>query len=401
MYFYRFRQKRYLIPLLSIFILIAFFVLFKKTKSVTWTRSNSLLRCNPDKISDNLPGTDLAAALNNSIKYFNSLPRTREFHFNRDIYTTDAMLISLNDFKNKLESYKLDSDFFDYLRHNYKFYKSAAGNRVLFTGYYEVILEGSLQKDEVFKYPLYQKPDDLVKIDLTKFSFFKKGMPKTFRGRLIENTIIPYFSRKEIDIDQKLSNYNNSFVWLKSPIDRFFLHIQGSGIINLLNGGQLRVNYADSNGLPYRSIGRYLLNKGLMKLNNISMQSIKNYLQSNPSRREEILNHNPSYVFFRVVEDGPIGSLGLPVIEFRSIATDSSIFPRGSICYIKTIIPIFNDKEEVIGQKRISGFVLNQDAGGAIKSPSRVDLFTGNSKKSELIAGYLKNYGELYFLMKK
>ncbi|MCP4230942.1 MAG: murein transglycosylase, partial [bacterium] len=190
-------------------------------------------------------------------------------------------------------------------------------------------------------------------------------------------------------------------VWIDNPVDVFFLQIQGSGIVYLDNGEKVRVNYAESNGHPYRAIGRLLLDKGVLTRENVSMQSIRKYLADHPGEMEEIFNYNPSYVFFREVAEGPVGSLGVPVTPYRSIATDRNLFPRGALCYIETEVPVFDEDGQVKEWKPYRGFVLNQDTGGAIRTPRRVDLFTGHGDASELVAGHMKQKGMFYFLIKK
>jgi membrane-bound lytic murein transglycosylase A len=301
--------------------------------------------------------------------------------------------------------YGLTREFFQYVSQNYRFYQSAAREEVLFTGYFEADLRGSLSPSPVYRCPLYRKPEDLYRVDLSSFSFFQKykGLPRTLRGRLSadDRTIVPYYTREEIDYRQKLASKGLEIVWIDDPIDVFFLHIQGSGIVTLDNGETLRVNYDESNGHPYFAIGRWLVQQGILTLENVSMQSIRQYLQQHPDKLEEIFITNPSYVFFRVVDEGPMGAIGVPVTAFRSIATDRYLFPKGALCYVETQLPVFADRDKITGWRAYSGFVLNQDTGGAICGPGRVDLFMGYGKKSKLMAGHMKKSGTFYFLIKK
>jgi membrane-bound lytic murein transglycosylase A len=136
-----------------------------------------------------------------------------------------------------------------------------------------------------------------------------------------------------------------------------------------------------------------------MTYEEMSMQSIRRYLEGHPDVHEEVLGYNPSYVFFREVDEGPIGAMGRPLTALRSIATDKSLFPVGALCYLETELPVFGDQDEVTGWEPFSGFVLNQDTGGAIKGPHRVDLFTGFGEQSEMLAGHLKQNGRIYYLI--
>jgi membrane-bound lytic murein transglycosylase A len=188
---------------------------------------------------------------------------------------------------------------------------------------------------------------------------------------------------------------------VNDPIDLFFMHIQGSGKIRLPDGNVMQVSYAQKNGHPYRSIGRYLLDKEKLTSSEMTHQSIKKYLREHPEELSDILNYNKSYVFFRIVENGPIGALGLTLTSGRSIATDLDLFPKGALAFVRLRKPVFDKNGNIKTWEIFSRFVLNQDTGGVIKGPGRVDLFCGTGSDAEMLAGSLKENGELYFLVKK
>ena len=167
------------------------------------------------------------------------------------------------------------------------------------------------------------------------------------------------------------------------------------------DGSKINVNYAAANGREYRSIGRLLIKEGKIPKEMMSMKAIREYLKSNPEEMERVLFHNESYIFFRVVEQGPIGSTGVPVTAGRSIASDTRIFPKGGLAFIETEIPITDVEGNVTGWENISRFVVAQDAGGAIKGPGRVDIFFGTGKESAKLAGAMNREGRLFFLIKK
>jgi len=198
-----------------------------------------------------------------------------------------------------------------------------------------------------------------------------------------------------------LKGMNLEIAWLKDPLDVAFLHIQGSGRLKLPDGKVLLVHYQTSNGRPYRSIGRYMIEKEFLSREEMSMQAIRKYLTENPGVLEEVLNYNPSYIFFRQVENGPIGSIDVLLTPGRSIALDSRIFPKGALGFISSQKPLVNEKGELTGWTKFSRFVLNQDTGGAIKGAGRADIFWGSGPYAELAAGHLKHDGELYILIKK
>jgi len=345
----------------------------------------------------------LLQAIDYSLKYLDKADETAINWFGHHPFSNAYLRESLQDFKEKLLRYGLSQTFFDYIAANYYFFRSAT-EEVLFTGYYEAELKGSLTPSPTYSFPLYQKPRDLYQIELTQFPFYSQypDLPRILRGRIAENnTIIPYYSREEIDYQGKLKGQGLELVWIDNPIDVFFLHIQGSGIVQLENGQTLRVNYAETNGHPYRAIGKLLIQQNAITPENMSMQSIRQYLESNPEEVKDIFSYNPSYIFFRQVDEGPIGALGVPVTPYRSIATDALLFPRSALGFIVTEQPVFDEQNHLREWQPYKGCVLNQDTGGAIRTPGRVDLFTGFGETSRLVAGHMKQKGTFYFLIKK
>jgi len=368
-----------------------------------WSPENALNLSAAPLLQDAMTAQSLADAVDQSLRYFDKQDPESAVAFGAQWVKVSRISESLLHFKTKLLELGLTSAFFVYVRESFSFFKSAAA-KVLFTGYYEADLRGSLTKTETYKYPLYKKPDDLFLIDLSKYYFYDraKKIPAVIRGRLnTDRTIVPYHNRQAIDNKGILKGRDLEIVWIDNPVDVFFLHIQGSGIVQLDNGEQMRVNYADANGHPYNAIGRLLLQQGALTRENISMQSIRRYLESHPQQMDDIFNYNPSYVFFRVVDEGPIGSIGVPLTPYRSLATDRRLMPRGALCFVETELPVLDEEKNLTGWKPFQGFVLNQDTGGAIRGADRADLFTGYGETSRLTAGYMKQPGTFYFLLLK
>ena len=277
--------------------------------------------------------------------------------------------------------------------------------KILLTGYYEPIIAGSLEAAGEYRYPVYRRPDDLVEV---KSGDPPRGQVVTKRvGRVDRGQVVPYYSRQEIDCRGVLKGKGYELVWLKDPWERFVLHVQGSGQIRLPDGKVLRVGFAVSNGRPYRSIGRYLVSKGFFTEQELSLGRIKEFLQKYPEKRDEIFNLNERYVFFRPLpfptrgQEGPLGSLGFPLIPGRSVATDHSIFPPGALAYLIGQQPVFDDQGNLSGRKNIRRFVLNQDTGAAMKGPARVDLFCGSGEKAGWVAGEMREEGRIYLLIAK
>ncbi|MFQ6077916.1 MAG: murein transglycosylase A [Thermodesulfobacteriota bacterium] len=351
---------------------------------------------------NDLDRESLRVAIGRSIEYFRRLPEDRLFQYGEDQYSAGHLIRSLETFLYLLDEVEDMEELTDMVRQRFNVYQSVGsdgGGTVLYTGYYEPILEGRLIPDDRYRWPLYRRPDDLMEVDLELFSPKFKG--EKIVARYDGSRIVPYFSREEIDSHGILFGRQLELVWLEDPIDVFFLQIQGSGQVILEDGTRLRVNYSASNGRPYRSIGGLLIDRGIIEREEMNIPRLREYLRDNPALREEILNHNESYVFFRVVEEGPLGNIEVPLTPGRSIATDSRLFPKGGLVFISAEKPIIDDSGSMVTWVPFSRFALNQDTGGAIKGPGRVDLFWGSGEKAGEAAGYMKTEGKLYFLVEK
>ena len=372
--------------------------------AVVWTPENALKQATViPEISDDESPAALLNAIEQSLQKFREMDRTASMRFGGIAVTIEKIIVSLEDFRAKLETLGLGDEFYRYVRENYVFYNSAAAE-VLFTGYYEPQLRGSLCPSEIYRYPIYCKPADLYTIDLQQYSFYKQhpNLPPKIKGRLAANgRIVPYYSRSEIDFQNKLADQGLELVWVDSLIDVFFMQVQGSGQVLLDNGENLRIGYADQNGHPYRSIGKFMMESGALSAQQMSMQNLRAYLQAHPDEIPLIFNYNPSYIFFNINEHGPTGSFGAPLTPWRSIATDPRLFPPGTLSYIECEKPLLNEQNCIVGWKKFSRFVLNQDSGGAIRGPDRVDLFTGAGDLAAIVAGGMKQKGRLFFLLKK
>jgi membrane-bound lytic murein transglycosylase A len=271
--------------------------------------------------------------------------------------------------------------------------------KVLVTGYYEPILEGSRAKTDRFRYPLYKTPEETVVVTVDS-SNGQDGRDKMV-GRLHNGEVIPHFSRRDIDDSGVLAGRGLEIAWVDDQVALFLLHIQGSGKIRLPDGRLLHVTYAQSNGRPFRGLTGMMVERGLLKENEKSYEKMKSFLLDNPEDRQELMNYNERYVFFRTALEGPLGALNLPLAAGRSIATDLDIYPRGAVALLKTRKPVFDKQGRITSWQAFSRFVLNHDTGAAIKGPGRVDLFCGTGETAERTAGAMKENGELYFLLRK
>ncbi len=253
---------------------------------------------------------------------------------------------------------------------------SADGNASgLFTGYYEPEIRGSRTQTAAFKYPLYRRPPDL--------------------GATARRA--PFFSRAQIEAGA-LRKKGLEMLWLANPIDTFFLHIQGAGRILLPDGHTVRVSYDGQNGQTYVPIGRVLVDKGEMKLEDVSMQTIRAWLAAHPRDATTVMNQNPSYVFFRelsgmTADAGPPGALGVPLSPLRSAAVDKGFIPLGA--------PLWVETQDPLDSTRIQRLVMAHDLGGAIKGAIRTDLFFGWGPDAEERAGRMRQQGREFILLPK
>lgn len=392
----------FLIPFIICVFLTACAVKLEKDDEKITTPLFLLKSSDAPFLSDDLDEKYLELATVRSLKYYERLPATAVFTFERNAYSAGELKESLLEFLEILATSDSDDEIDRRIKDTFDIYKSIGRGEegcVFFTGYYEPILYGSFEKTLRYRYPIYRIPDDHLIIDLGQFRDKYQG--QSIIARLEDGKVVPYYTRENIDVEKCLKDRGLEIAWVDDPIDLFFLHIQGSGTVILPDYSAIQVSYAHKNGQPYRSIGRLLVDKGKISMEESSLESIKAYLRGHPQEIMDILAHNESYVFFRIVDKGPIGSLNVPVTSQRSIATDSSLFPRGALAFIKTQKPVIEEDGTIKKWVSFSRFVLNQDTGGAIKGPGRVDLFCGKGKEAEIMAGHLKEEGELYFLVKK
>ena len=309
----------------------------------------------------------------------------------------------MNLFKYLLRSYQSDQQFINKLEDYFFLFESVSNenNGVLFTGYYEPIFKGNLKQTKEFNIPVYGRPDDLMILRLGNFRRSLKE--RTIIARLEKNNVVPYYTRKEIMHEKVLRGRKLEIAWMKDPLDLFFLQIQGSGILELPDGSRVKLSYNGANGRNYSSIGKLLLENGKMALKEISMDGIRRYLVNHPEERDQTLYHNASYTFLKLEDktEAPRGNINVPLTPSRSIASDAFIFPKAALGFIKTEVPIFDAEWKIVEMKPISRFVVNQDTGGAIRGPGRVDLFWGNGKRAEKSAGMMRSFGKVYFLIAK
>ncbi|MBL8438670.1 MAG: murein transglycosylase A [Zoogloeaceae bacterium] len=263
----------------------------------------------------------------------------------------------------------------------------------LITGYYEPLIRGSRVRTSQYAWPIRGVPEDMLTID---FSDVYPDLKKyRLRGRLVGNKVVPYWTRSELErMGDRLPS--RVIAWAADPVELFFLQVQGSGRMDLAEGPQIRLAYADQNGQPYQSIGRWLVDRGELTLDAASMEGIKTWARNHPERLTELLNVNPSYVFFKELpasNGGPAGAQGVPLLERRSIAVDPRAVPLGAPVYLATTEPN--------SDRPWQRLMVAQDTGGAIKGNVRADVFWGFGAEAGALAGRMRQTGRMWALLPK
>lgn len=346
---------------------------------------------------DDLDRERLDGAIEHSLSYFDALPEDTVFTFGLEERSAGELAMGIRRFQQLVRDEPDPRRLTRALKEEFILLRSVGRDghgEVLYTGYYEPVIEARRDPEPPFEHPVYGIPDDLVTVDVEAFGLPKP--PRTVVGRVEGHALVPYADRGEIDFGRSLRAPAPVLGYLSDPVDVFFLQVQGSGTLVFPDGTRLRAGYAVSNGWEYRSIGKLLIDDGLVPREEMSMQAIRAYLAAHPEDLERVLAFNPSYVFFRPLKtvDGPLGCYGIPVTAGRSIATDRRLFPAPVIAWIEGTMPDLDGN-----QRQFSRFAVNQDTGGSIRGPGRVDLFIGAGDQAAEIAGRMNNPGRFYLLL--
>lgn len=268
------------------------------------------------------------------------------------------------------------------------------GEDGLFTGYYEASARGARTPSAQYKVPVYRRPDDLVSVDLGRFDQDFRG--RTIAGAVNNGRLVPYADRRTINRGL-LAGRSLEILWLDDPVDAFFLEIQGSGRVLLDDGSVLRVGFAAKNGRPYTAIGRVLVDMGVMPIEQVSMQSIRAWLAANPGKARAVMEHNRSFVFFRVLEgDGPIGAEGVALTPERSLAVDRRFLALGLPVFVAAAPQAGTAAEGLAPVQRL---MVAQDTGGAIRGAVRGDIFLGWGDDAAAHAGRMRLRGRAWILL--
>ncbi len=354
--------------------------------------------------SDDLYYEHLEISLKESVTYLDTLPPERRFTMAGHTVSVSRLQKTLSAFLKIVQEKPKASALNQAIQEQFLVYRvppvprdaesEADGARsLLLTGYFQPLFQGSLQRKFPYIHPLYAKPEALIQ---------RKTGQGLVSGRLnAAGQLIPFWSRREIEQGNLLAG--SELAWLKDPFDAFLIHIQGSALIQLKDDSSIRaLRFAAKNGRSYTSIGAYLVKTGRMRLDEVSMVSLRRYLETHPHEREQILHQNDSYIFFKWGEAGPVyGSLNRPLTAGRSVAADQKLYPPGLLAFISSSIPEL-ENGKITTRKPLQRFVTVQDSGSAIQGPHRLDLFCGTGDLAGAIAGEMREKGELYlFLIKE
>jgi membrane-bound lytic murein transglycosylase A len=349
-------------------------------------------------LTDDFDRTSLIECSRKHLSILKSQNPDNTTFYGTDTYTNRWLVHSVESFLEKLQQNPSSEELRRFLDANYLVYqaggnKDSGARRMLVTGYYEPIFEGSFTRQKPYLTPIYSLPPSLITVT--------GNNGESQIGRYdFDHQLIAFWSRKEIETTFELLQ-GSELVFLKDPFDAFLLHVQGSGKIQFSDNTTRAVHYAGSNGLDYKSIGKLLVDEKAMSLEEVTIPAIRAYLQQHPDQLQRILHHNPRFIFFEWGDDlGPKGSSGEVLTPGRSIALDSTALPAGSIGFLATRVPQFDEQGQLIGWRPFTRFVFPQDSGAAIKGTGRVDVFFGHGKEAEFAAHHMKEDGKLYFLVK-
>jgi len=409
-------------------VILALFILFFLTVSCERKPSETAEQAMrqapiPPSLVDDLPLDGLLKGIKDNTSRLRRSKVSSLTFGPKDIPREDYIL-SLNYLAGKIHSGISKEEFYEIVYSNFDFYEvygSKEWGEVFITSYYEPVLQGSKRQNSKHTQPIYATPDDLVNIHLKKYAKQLRKLkpikeqiinPKynlsILAGRIAPSyhkgtskNIVPYYTRKEIDAQKVLEKKATKLAWV-DPVDAFFLQIQGSGAVRFSNGEEIRLGYAAQNGRRYVGIGRLVYDK--IPKDKLTAHNLKGYLRSLPEKEmNKILYQNPSYIFFRKIKGRPITHFGTEVVDGRTIATDRRFYPKGALAYMEFPTPVFPNKLSEVPSEwnDTSRFVLDQDTGGAIKGPHRVDLFWGRGEEAGQHAGVLKHWGKLYYMVPK
>jgi membrane-bound lytic murein transglycosylase A len=364
------------------------------------TAEGALVELGPEDLpafADDLDYAGLDDALGRSAAWLARIARSdpgRTFAFGRERVPITKVQATLARFRELALARPAPAALAEAIRREFRVFRSIGDGRgsgtVLFTGYYLPELRGAPERGGAYQVPLHRAPDDLV---VVRAKDFPQLLSDDLVGRVEGGRLVPYPTRA--DIAAGAVGPGAALCWVDSAVDAFFLEIQGSGVVRFEDGTSRVVTFAGKNGHRYEAVGAELIRRGALRREDVSMQAIRAWLAAHPADVPDVLARNPSYVFFRVAE-APQGALGVPVTPDRTIAADARVFPKGALAFLETERPVDAASPQM---RPFSRFVLDQDAGGAIRTSARVDVYFGSGAYAENAAGRMRQPGRLWYLL--
>lgn len=387
------RSTKLFLLLFFLFILCIVYYLFLADpyKPLHHLNKNQL----PD-FSDDMAFQSFLSAAENHLEFLQKKEKNTPIVLGEYQYSINQAIQSIREFSAEIRRTPSSEELQRYIGENFEVFqaggrKTKGKREMLVTGYYEPVFAGSLTRTGPFIYPIYSPPEDLVS---------RKIEGKNLTGRMTAEGFTKYWTRAQIETENVIEGYE--LAYLKDPFDAFLLHVQGSGRIRLRDNSIRTVRFAASNGHPYNSIGKLLVDEKKLTLDEVSVPRIREYLNHHPAQLQRILHHNPRYIFFNWGDDNPPkGSSGVFLTPGRSIAIDHNALPDEMIGFLSSRKPVIDNKGKVTGWIPMNRFVFPQDSGSAIAGTGRVDMFWGYGEYARAAANTMKEPGRLYFLIRK
>ena len=386
---------------------------YRKNKPITKEKESKPVGLQPSlgsiadlkSFTDDMDPTSLQLAINNQLEVMYEQDPASPIRLGDFTVTRSRLIETLEAFQKLLQKNISQEDFDKKVYEEFLLYRVGKGKdkKVLFTGYYRPVIPASPVPSPRYRFPIYKMPGKDFHIAGTQLDIrlvgSKEGIKQSLQNKSGENW--RSLTREEIDRKGALSNQGLEVAWLENELERYFLHIQGSGVLEFPGGTRQGVRYQGSNKYSYNGIGKLMIRDGVITTGDGSMQGIKKYFTNNPQNISKYLNQNKRYIFFSLSDAGAIGSGGGELVGGRSIATDKSIYPAGGLVFVKIRKPVLDANNKIKSWKQISRFVIDQDTGSAIRGKARADLYFGTGQKAGAMAGHYHEKGEVYYLIKK
>ena len=355
--------------------------------------------------ADDMDSASLKRAINNQLEVMFEQDEASPMRLGDFTVTRGRLVETLQAFQKLLQKKLPQEEFNKKVSEEFLLYRVGKGQskKILFTGYYRPVIPASPIPTPRYRFPIYQMPGKDFQMVKKQSGIRLIGSKSriTKIGKIQSGKNWRSLTREEIDVNGALNKHGLEVAWLENELERYFLHIQGSGVLEYPDGRRQGVRYQGSNKYSYNGIGKLMIRDGVITTSEGSMQGIKKYFAKNPQNISKYLNQNKRYIFFTLSDEGAIGSGGGELVGGRSIATDKSIYPAGGLVFIKVRQPVLDANYKIKSWKPISRFVIDQDTGSAIRGKARADLYFGTGKKAGAKAGHYHEKGEVYYLIKK